>query len=382
MRRGAKILLVCVLAGSFLTGCWDRRDLENRTSVIAIAIDRNEEIPELVDVTIQIPIPIKIVGAGGGGSTGEGGQDAVKVLSGSGRTLNEAVQNIQKRLNQQLFYGHTRVIVMSETVAETDISNLIDVVRRSPQVRRLQWPIVVQGRASKILEVDPKLEQIPMMFIKEMIESGTRQGTIPDISLGEMFIALSDTSVQPLLNYIKLTDHGVRWAGAAVFLGSKMVGKMTEPHVWALMNLREAKRGGDVLVPCPDDPTRFMTFHPRNVSTKVKIEHHGQIHATYHVRVEGDIQESECNLDFNNEAVINRVQAATQKVLEQRANGMIDFLQNNVRSDVLGLGFQVRAHHPEIWRQVDWDKEFPTVRIDVKYHVNLRRFGMSMGKPR
>ncbi|MFC4769671.1 Ger(x)C family spore germination protein [Effusibacillus consociatus] len=380
MSRLVKILITVLMIVFSVTGCWDRRELEQRTSVVAFAVDVNEDNPELIDVTIQIPIPIKIVGAGGGGG-GQGGKEAVRVISGSGRTVLDAMQNIEKRLNQQLFYGHTRIVVLSDKIAKTDIADFMDILRRSPQVRRLLWPIIVPGRASKILDVDPKLEQIPMMFIKEMLETGARDKVMPDISLGEFFISLSDTSVQPMMNLVSITNNGMRWSGTAVFKESKMVGQLTEPHVWAYMNLRDKKPGGEVVVPCFDQSNRFMAFHPRDVATKVRIEHRGgQIHATYDVRMEGDIVESECKIDFNNEAVINKVQEATAKVLENRANEMIRHVQKDLQTDVLGLGFLVRARHPELWRTIQWDQEFPNVKIDVIYKVNMRRFGMSMGK--
>ncbi|GAX91478.1 Ger(x)C family spore germination protein [Effusibacillus lacus] len=380
MRRLLAIVLCSLLIVSSLTGCWDRRELEQRASVVAFAVDKNQEDPNLVDVAIQVPIPIRIVGAGGGGG-GEGGKEAVRILTGSGRSVLAAFQNIERSLNQQLFYGHTRIVVVSSEVAKTDIEDFVDVLRRSPQVRRLLWPVVVPGRAAELLYKDPKLEQIPMMFIKEMLESGARDKRIPDVTLGDFFISMSDTSIQPMMHMVAPTQKGMKWIGMAVFRDGKMVGNLKEPHVWAYMNMGKEQPGGDVVIACFDSKDRDLTFHPRRVSSKVKVEEkNGEIRALYDVKMEGDIFESECNVDFNNEAVINKVQNAIEVELEKRAKEMIHHVQRDLASDVLGLGFAVRAFHPEIWKKVDWDKTFPKVKIDVSYHVKVRRFGMTMGK--
>jgi Ger(x)C family germination protein len=382
MRQFVLLLLISASITGILTGCWDRRDLEQRTSVVALALDINEKDPNLVDVGIQVPIPIQIVGAGGGGGgAGEGGIKAVRVFEGSGTTVNGALQNIQKRLNQKLFYGHTRVIVISDKVAKSNINELLDPIRRDPQIRRLLWPVVVPGRASKMLYVDTKLEQIPIMFVKEMIESGVKANHIPELSLGEFFISMSDSSLQPMLNTVSVTEKGMNWSGTSVFLGSKMVGRLKEPLVWSYMNLREEKPGGNLVIPCYEEPNKFLTFHPRRAATKITVQHSGgQVSAAYDVKIEGDIIESGCRLDFNNEAVIDRVQADIKKQYEKQAKELTDKLQNEFKSDVLGLGFYVRAHHPDIWRKVDWDKEFLKAKIHATYHVNLRRFGMSIGR--
>jgi spore germination protein KC len=382
MKPFAKIFCLSILLVMFLTGCWDQVELEERTSVVAFTVDINQKNPKLLDVSMQIPIPIKIVGAGGGGSA-EGGRNAVKVMTGTGTTISEAKQNIQKHLNQRLFFGHTRVVAISSDVAKTDISDFIDHMRRFSQIRRMLVPVIVPGRASRILEKDPKLEQIPVMYIKEMMESGAKIHLIPDISLGEFFINMSDSSIKPIMNMVTPTENGFKWSGAAIFDGPKMVGQLNEEMVWAYMNLRGNKAGGDIKIPCFDEKEKYTVFQARKATTKVKVEEKNhQIHAYYQVNVEGDIRESECNLDFNNEEVINRIQKAAAEVYEARAKKLIQYLQKDVRADTIGLGFIIRARYPEIWKAVNWDQAFPNVQIHVTYKVNMRRFGMVTGKPR
>ncbi|MFO7291060.1 MAG: Ger(x)C family spore germination protein, partial [Bacillota bacterium] len=71
MKRRLFNLFAWVLVMGLLTGCWDRREIEQRSFVFAMAID---EHPKGVEVSVQIPIPIMIVGSGGGVGGGQGGQ--------------------------------------------------------------------------------------------------------------------------------------------------------------------------------------------------------------------------------------------------------------------------------------------------------------------
>jgi spore germination protein KC len=74
------ILLILMIILISCTGCWDRRELEERISVVAVSIDRvepSEDGKPMYLVSIQSPIPLKIAG-GAEGSGGGGGAEAVE----------------------------------------------------------------------------------------------------------------------------------------------------------------------------------------------------------------------------------------------------------------------------------------------------------------
>lgn len=66
------------------------------------------------------------------------------------------------------------------------------------------------------------------------------------------------------------------------------------------------------------------------------------------------------------------------EVLIRNAEGMADKIQNEFKSDILGLGVRLRAFHFDLWKQVDWEREFPNVDIRISYSIEMRRTGMEM----
>jgi spore germination protein KC len=368
---------VCVL----LAGCWDRRELEERTSVLALAIDRAKEKEELYRVTVQIPIPIKIAGSGGQG--GGSSEDAVKVMSVTGRSVADAINNIQQRLNQQIFLGHTRVLAISEEVARKGMGGVIDSFRRDPQIRRLLWPIVVKGEAARLLEIKPGLTQIPVVYLMDLIESGSKMGMIPDQTLGDYFNQTSNSALQPYLNYVEASENEVKWKGLAVFREQKMMGVLDPVHSWVLLQLRDKDSGGDIVIPLSDDKTGYLTFRPHFVSTKVKVEHKhgvpGGHEAIYVCEVQGDVVETTVRPKVKEKEFIREVQKLVKQEMEKRAAKLLHQLQKEFRSDILKLGLTLRAHHYwEYWKKHNWEEEFPTFKIKVVYNIKLRRLGMEM----
>ncbi|MEJ8547765.1 Ger(x)C family spore germination protein [Brevibacillus borstelensis] len=377
--------LLLFLMMSLLTGCWDRRELEERTSVIAIGIDMVEGKKNMYKLTVQIPIPIKIAGSSGQG--GGGNKDAVKIMSVTGKTVVDASNNLQQRLNQRIFLGHTRVLAISEEVARRGIDDIIDAFRRDPQIRRLMWPVIVQGKASDLLEMKPGLIQIPVVFLMDLIENGTKMGIIPDQTMGEYLIQTSNETMQPMLNYVKAYKDDVKWKGVAVFRGQKMVGSLNDIQTWPLLQLRDEKRGGDVVVPLPGTKGGYVAFRPHFVTTKLKMngshaagqKHHNGHAVTYFCEVQGDIVEMTQKPQGSPEEVIRMLQKLFKEEMEKRARKMLDILQNQYNSDILKLGLALRGHHyNDYWRHHNWFKDFKEFPIDVKYTVKLRRLGMEM----
>lgn len=372
------LLLVSMLL--FITGCWDRRELEERTSVLAIAIDRAESDEQLYQLTVQIPIPIKIAGSSGQG--GGGNADAVKIMSVTGRTVADAANNLQMRLNQRLFLGHTRVLAVSEEIARKGIQDIMDNFRREPQIRRLMWPIVVKGKASSLLEIKPDLAQIPVVFLMDLIENGSKMGTIPDQTLGDYFNQTSNKTMEPFLNFVEASKKEVTWKGVAVFRGHKMVGTLDRIQTWSLLQLRDKKKGGDIIIPLPGTKEGYVTFRPHFVAKKLKIVQANAkeaLHATFHCEVQGDIVELTEDLHISPEKFIVQMQALIKKELENRAKKMLGSLQKQYNSDILKLGLSLRAtHYRDYWETHDWNEDFKDFPIHVIYTIKLRRLGMEM----
>lgn len=376
--KGMRFPLLALLLIIVLTGCWDRREIEERTSVVAIAIDRTEQHPDMVTLSVQIPIPIKIAGSGASGGGG-GGRESVKIMTSVGKTVVDAFQNLQKRLNQELFFGHTRIIAIGENVAREGLDNLLDPFRRDPQIRRLLWPIIVKGEASELLKAAPRLEQIPTVYIMTLIENGAKRGHIPDVNLGDFFIDLSSTAREPYLNYVEVAGDDVKWSGVALFRGNRMVGKLNERETWSLMRIREKKDGGNIVFPFNGDMKKLVTVNTEFVKSKMNATYRdGKPHVEINVELEGNLLEKTFTANIMDSKAIALLEQSAVKYLEEGTDELIRKLQKEYNTDALGIGSYIKARKPDIWKQIDWEDQYPETEIKVNYKLQLRNTGMEM----
>ncbi len=360
-----------------MSGCWDRREIEERTTVVAIGLDIVEDDPNLLSVSIQIPIPLKISGSGGGGGDGDG-KEAVIIMEEKGRTVLEGIQALQNRLNQKIFFGQTRILAFGEGLARRGLRTVSDPFRRDPEIRRLLWPIVVKGKASELLRSRPKLDQIPSVFIMAMFENGTKMGTIPDMNLGNFFVDLSTNDREPFINLLDIDKDDIKWDGVALFRGDQMVGTLTPEETWQMLRIDDEKDGGDLVFAFDGREDRLVTLSTELIkSRKTVTQLQDRVKVHYKVHMEGNLLEKTFGKDLFNAEEIRRIERDANEFLEGNAKTMIQKLQA-YRSDAMGIGKDIHAFHPAIWKKINWTEAFPSADITVDFVFELRNTGMEM----
>lgn len=367
--------LCLLLAILVLAGCWDQRDIEKQTFVSAIALDKGEDNDYVV--SIQVPIPNQIAGStstGGGG----GGSEAYRVLSSVGDTLLEGLGNLQKRTNQLIFVGHTRVIAISEDVAREDMASIIDGLRRESTFRRQLWPVIVKGKAVDLLTFNPKLEQLPTLFLMDQLQTISRLGILPKLPLGDIYVSMSKSTEDPIMYYVHVNEEDVRLDELAVLNGTRMVGHLESDEVIPLVHIRDNKRGDDVTIPLEPEKNIFVTFHPKQIHTRIDTGYEkGKPQFRIRIRIDGRIIESTHKGEVEPERLIRQVEQAAENHYEKLAKKTIDKLQHELQADVLRLGTKFRIQHPNVWHTIDdWHKAFTQADIDVSYDVRIRQTGM------
>ncbi|MDQ0418631.1 Ger(x)C family germination protein [Croceifilum oryzae] len=377
MRHLPKVLIF-MLIFPLLSGCWDRREIEDRSFVSAIAIDSAEEEGQ-AEISVQIPIPNKVTGGGSGGgggdsADGKGPSGPFELLSGVGKTYTEAMHQIISSANDPLFFGNMQVIMISEEQAKKGIEPFMDALKRTSEVRRQLYPVVVKGKAKEALNIKVPSEEIPTNYIRGMLRSGTKNGIFTDVTFGQLLIDMEIPNCQfPVMNYLEPIEGGYKWDGVAVFNRDKMVGMIHgREDIAGVLQVRTNQRGHVVIAPRSDGA---IAFHPYRSGRKIKVKPDGSIEI--HIEVTGFIQEKTSKDDLSKVEVIQDVSNQVATIYQDRMKRLITRSQKELQADVLNLGKYVRAYQPKFYNSINWQEEYPNIRITTKYHVTIHRYGIS-----
>lgn len=393
-RKLAQTMAALLAASVLLTGCWDRRELNQLAITSATGIDFKDG--QWI-VSYQVIIPSAISAA----MTAVGGGPAklpVIVYSTQGPTIREAVWKSAMESPRQLFFSHTRVVVIGRDAAAQGLTPLIDVYLRNPDSRETVSVLISDGTAREILQQLMQIQIIPGDGIEETMKGEAqnmsllpnvkmynlamellgpaRSAVIPEILVsGEKGVTSADD-----LNHTTLSSK-LRLGRLAVMRRDKFVGWLTREEALGVSFMRDQVKMTSFAFSCsPANPKDNSTFRLMKSKTELTPRRTADGGLEVEVSVEGDgtLLETNCPMDLNKPESAK----VMEKQLEQRIVESIEMSWRAVKkldTDVLGLADAIHRKYPKLWKELapDWDRKFKEIVIRPKAEITVKRMGLS-----
>ncbi|MCQ6557258.1 Ger(x)C family spore germination protein [Paenibacillus mendelii] len=371
----ALVLLFVIL----LSGCWDRREVNDVALVLASGIDKEGDG---IRISVLIPLPGNMGGATGGGG-GSGGKKPFVIKEETGSSIREAVAKLQRGLPRKLFLGHRRVLLIGEEYARSGVDQMIDAVTRMPENRLTVFVAVTKGKAIDVLNANTRLERFSAEAIREILQSDSSlRVTLKDVA-GQAITTGSDA----YLPYVQLKEtslarqqaEDITVSGYALTHNSKMTaiakggasvgirllsGKF-KPYILTL----KGKNGGNT------------TLGITSAIVRIKpIIKNGKPSFQINVHSKSSIEE-DMNIQRNYDDIGQRIEIEqlVEKSMKQDIMKALKLMQES-NSDVIGFGQIANRAFPGLWQRTwkhKWDELFPNCSFAVSVDNKLHRIGMT-----
>ncbi|ODG90056.1 MULTISPECIES: Ger(x)C family spore germination protein [Bacillaceae] len=383
MSKHKLLCMMLIVSLFFLTGCWDRTELNDLAIELGLGLDQAKN--NKLEVSAQFIIP-SMMGMGQSGRSDSGKPFFIE--SGTGRDTLEAVQKMQTKLSREVFRGHHRVILIGEPLARQGLANVLDNYSRDPDIRLRADALVVKGSSAKeFLEASSPLENIPAIGAQK---EHAQSGGLGDSSLVNFLIAGASDGINPILPVIKLISSsndqdqpGVKefqYVGGAVFNKDlKLIGYLNnqEESITLWVANRLSKQTITETVPQGNgNASLYMT----KIASKIKPSIHGNtIKCDIVLSGEGTIQENNTNLDITQPKNLTFLEHVLEKKVEKQALQTIGKVQKQFGTDIFGLGEAIHQSNPSKWKVLkkEWDKQFSKVQVSVHAKLTIRRVGLT-----
>lgn len=148
-------MFILIILNFILTGCWDKRELNELAITLALGIDKVEGEDEY-EVTAQVVVPSAVSMKDGTGGT------AVTLFTENGETVYEALRRMTKVSPRKIYPGHLQMLIIGEELAKEGIGESLDLLARDWELRPDFYVVVAKDvTAREILNVTTDLESIP-----------------------------------------------------------------------------------------------------------------------------------------------------------------------------------------------------------------------------
>ncbi|MGN7761687.1 Ger(x)C family spore germination protein [Paenibacillus sp. 22594] len=375
-----------------LTGCWNSRELNELAIVSGIGIDQGTK-PDEYKVTFQVVIPSASATSQGASSS----ESAFTTYSSNDPTVFGALRKTSKRASRQLFFAHTQLLVLGESIAKSGISGVLDIFERSHELRLNTAVLISRDTdAASILKIFTPQESIPSIGLAKKVQNTSSVwGENPKIDVFELINKMTGEGGFTVsgLRMIGNVEAGkkksnleqsdaetvITMGGQAVFKKGKLEKWIDGPEArgtdWILNKIIETNVDIDA-----GEQKKAVAVNVLLSRTKVKVELREGI-PVFHVNVseEGNINETKSSLDLSKNEEIIKLEEAMEKLTKAEIEQAFHAAQQT-GVDYLNFGNELKRTHPGEWRTVEkkWDQIFAKGTLDLKVEAYIRGTGMRL----
>lgn len=381
-------MFILIILNFILTGCWDKRELNELAITLALGIDKVEGEDEY-EVTAQVVVPSAVsMKDGTGGAT-------VTLFTENGETVYEALRRMTKVSPRKIYPGHLQMLIIGEELAKEGIGESLDLLARDWELRPDFYVVVAKDvTAREILNVTTDLESIPAskMFAGLKVSEKAWAGTT-GVTLDELIVNLISDGKEAVLTGIQLTGNKqigstqqniesiskpaqIQYDNLAVFKEDRLMGWLTEQDSRGYSGITNSVKSTVTSISCPNEGK--STIEVTNFHSKVEGNIvHGKPEVNIHTKAEGKVGEVRCKIDLKNPEAIQELEKNYEKEATRIINETIDVLQEEYQSDIFGFGEAIHRANPEEWNKIkeNWDEEFSDLTVNVKVDMKIRLTG-------
>lgn len=349
------IILLILLLG--LTGCSNYHELNDLAIVSAIGIEKEEE---KYKVTLEV---YKEVKESNSGSASKESQS----LEGTGKTIDEAINNSSFMSEQLLYFSHIQAIIIDSDFAKDGISSVMDYLSRNTELSFVSYIVVSEDK--KPSEILSKKE-IKTEIIGDAIYSifnTTDQNNSAFVynkyyQFVEEYINKNQDVYAPL---IKVKDKKIVIENMAIFKDDKMVDTLEalETKTFALLT-----NNTDSLYYKLSHNDGYIVMRVFEGTSKIKIRN-GKI--VIDINVTSDIDEANTEIDTSNDENIKKLNKQLESAIKKDVEELLKTLKEK-EADALGLNNVIYKTYGEV------NNNWTEYTVEIKVNNEITKKGLLM----
>lgn len=386
MKRIGRVFFVGILILSLLTGCWNRRELNDLGILMGAAIDK---VDKQYQVSVQVVIPDERSTRSTKGGT------PVTMYKATAPTLFEAFRKLTETSPRKIYTGHIRVLVLSESVARDGIAKVLDLLTRNPESTTDYYVTIANGTsAENVLKILTPLQKVPADAMFDSLEtSATEWAPTTAVTVDQLIDQMMTEGMNPVLTGIKIIKNKpveketedmkkidfpvrFRYSGLAVFKKDKLIGWLNANEGKGYNYITNNVKSTVGVLECPDGKLIALEVIRSHTNVKGRIVR-GKPLIEIQLKMQANIGEVACSIDINDKETIKMLQKKAERKLEYLMEQTVEVMQHKYKVDIFGFGQAIYRSDPKAWKKMkaDWDEQFAALKVEYKMEVHIRNIG-------
>ena len=396
-----KIAIIVLVLVCFAS-CKDAQEPETLGYVVAIGIDMPKDDERGYNITLQFANPDKISG-GSNESGGKGGEESIENISVLAPDIYPAINIANHIISKKFVLSHTKLVVFSDEVAKRGVSEFLETIKRSVEIRPNIYFAVSKGTAKDFLEaVNPKTEVNPVRYYT-MIFENDYSGFIPQDMSRDFFLYFNNGekgAVMPIcasakrdgaVEYektgyqyevgdytageIKTGSGEIQVAGMAVFDGDRKIAEIGDIKT-EIFNILTGEYQSSFVSYHFREETPITVMQMQKKRPKISVDTRSE---TPKIKVTLYL-ESEITQGAKNGIIEDEIDAFSEVAAREIKRQAMEFLDETklLGTDIVGFGSYAKRNFKTIgdFEAYNWKEGYKNAQIEVKVDFSVRRTGL------
>lgn len=372
-------LIILLIIPFLMTGCWNYSELNTIAIVTGFSVDYEND---------EYNVSMLIANSKKNESSSKEGESQTTVYSGSGKTLSDAIKEIERKSPKSVYIGHLSVVVISEDVAKKGILDMSDLLLRSAESRKKFYFLQARDSSARdILSLVMPLESFPSHGIAALLKTTSEAQAITTTVPYSYFITdVLKTGVNPTLPTVEIigdADEGkkssslettkiktyLKVSDLAIFKDDKFV-SYAENDDSQMINILNSNTNS--LLTTVNNDNLSIGFNLTGLKANTDLV--DPAHIKIKVTGKADIREINNKINLEESKTVDEIQEILNKNLKGRLKDTLDTVQYKYKTDVFGYGNIIYKEYPKLWKKIekDWDDVyFPKVNVEIDTDIKI-----------
>jgi spore germination protein KC len=375
MRYKKMLFIFFMLVLSFcLTGCWDKRNMEDRSYVITMGVDKYQgderqrysvslgsaKISELSDEPKQ-----------------EGDISSIQV---QGNTLAEAIHKADCFHSRKMYLGQLKTVIFGQDLLEDKelFLSALDELERNPDISEKVILLSCKGNAIDGIELILKQDTSTGLFIWDFFKNSVQDIAVTEkLDLETFLMELRNSNGQGVIPQIHFADNRIRFGGGTALADYTFCGYLSDEEERGLQFLKEQGKGA--VYSGYWDNTVIPLSVIKNKCKYTFEEKEGKLLCTIDVKVKGSIDgKGFFAQDTLDEDTIEQLENLFGQIIKTEIENTITLAQQEYQKDILDISSKLYQKDPNLYHKYgnDINKCFQAMEFEVNVPISIRIMGV------
>lgn len=349
-----KIIILFILILS-LTGCKDYVEINDLAILTGIVIDYKDNMYE---VTAQLIVNDK--------------DSNIEVFKTKSNSINEAIAELSKLSNKELFISHLKVLIVTDTVIKENI-DFKDYFLRSSKSKMNFYVYVIDNEISdKVLNVYKENDGSSIYLEKMMKFNQNIFSSSTPLKFSDYAYYTYEKGynlIYPKIKIVKNNDKEVLYlSNLTTFKDDNEIELSENESIFYNIVSNKAIKT-TVTIKCDDNN---FSVELQDIKTKYKWKNNK---FTISNKTNSKVIDYKCKYDLTKKESIEKLNELTSNYIKNNINNLLTFIKDN-NEDVIGIGNYIYKHDKNYFKDKNkWKNYLNNIEFKIDTKTNITSIG-------